>query len=121
MPQELQRVFGHMQEGIAKVYDPAPFATLLGIDKGIQQDPQVSPCALGWCRAGCLVHLPRRVYTRTSNSSSAEIPVLCAWSAGLLWLAQDMMPLYHRARSPVVESLSVSPYSVLRAVVIGRA
>lgn len=45
--QELQRVFGHMQEGVAKVYDPAPFANLLGIDKGIQQDPQArSPRAL---------------------------------------------------------------------------
>ncbi|CAM9367462.1 unnamed protein product [Ascophyllum nodosum] len=38
--EELQLVFGHMQEGLAKVYDPARFATLLGIDKGIQQDPQ---------------------------------------------------------------------------------
>ncbi|CAM9626860.1 unnamed protein product [Laminaria digitata] len=38
--EELQRVFGHMQEGAAKVYDPARFASLLGIDNGIQQDPQ---------------------------------------------------------------------------------
>ncbi|CAN0067591.1 unnamed protein product, partial [Sphacelaria rigidula] len=38
--QELQRVFGHMQAGSAKVCDPARFANLLGIDKGIQQDPQ---------------------------------------------------------------------------------
>eukprot|EP00904_Undaria_pinnatifida_P007871 jgi/Undpi1/4213/HiC_scaffold_16.g07579.m1 len=38
--EELQRVFGHMQEGVAKVYDPARFASLLGIDNGIQQDPQ---------------------------------------------------------------------------------
>ena len=30
-----------MQEGAAKVYDPAPFAGLLGIDNGVQQDPQV--------------------------------------------------------------------------------
>ena len=36
-------MFGHMQEGLAKVYDPARFATLLGIDKGVQQDPQVWP------------------------------------------------------------------------------
>lgn len=34
-------MFGHMQEGVAKVYDPARFASLLGIDNGIQQDPQV--------------------------------------------------------------------------------
>lgn len=44
--QELQRVFGHMQEGISKVYDPGRFAKLLGIDNGIQQDPQVG---VGMC------------------------------------------------------------------------
>lgn len=39
--QELQLVFGHMQEGTAKVYDPASFPALLRMDTGSQQDPQV--------------------------------------------------------------------------------
>lgn len=34
-------VFGHMQEGISKVYDPAGFPALLRMDTGSQQDPQV--------------------------------------------------------------------------------
>ncbi|CAM9492378.1 unnamed protein product, partial [Phaeothamnion confervicola] len=38
--QALQLVFGHMQGGEAAVYDPAPFAALLGLNKGEQQDPQ---------------------------------------------------------------------------------
>ncbi|CAM9717071.1 unnamed protein product, partial [Scytosiphon promiscuus] len=37
---ELQVVFGHMQEGIAKVYDPSAFPALLRMDTGSQQDPQ---------------------------------------------------------------------------------
>lgn len=34
-------MFGHMQEGTAKVYDPAGFPALLRMDTGSQQDPQV--------------------------------------------------------------------------------
>lgn len=39
-------MFGHMQEGTAKVYDPAGFPALLRMDTGSQQDPQV-PVYLG--------------------------------------------------------------------------
>lgn len=37
-------VFGHMQEGISRVYDPAGFPALLRMDTGSQQDPQVTGC-----------------------------------------------------------------------------
>ncbi len=40
-------VFGHMQEGSAKVYDPAAFPALLRMDTGSQQDPQVRKIEYG--------------------------------------------------------------------------
>jgi hypothetical protein len=40
-PQELQNVFGHMQLGRARSYNPSEFAKLLSLDRGAQQDPQV--------------------------------------------------------------------------------
>lgn len=65
-----------MQEGVAKVYDPAPFANLLGIDKGIQQDPQVRLYVAvawflprfkyycpGWCaQCVCALNLSRALH-----------------------------------------------------------
>lgn len=115
--QELQRVFGHMQEGIAKVYDPARFATLLGIDNGIQQDPQV--CHDGHFCASALksaeIDLEFLWHSQTSTQSTLSgIGTTIYDTQGIRWireLAQEKPTLSSRKRAVHQITSAVQPHS----------